>query len=653
MKPYNHQLDCLNNIDLCRKRGKDQAFIVLSPGLGKTAIAAFDAIRFIENIPNPRVLYLCHQNEILNQAKNTFQYISGECENTFGFLNGIDKDFDAKYLFASFQTMRESMNIFTPTQFDYIIVDEAHHTPADTYQPIVNYFKPKFKIGLTATPSRMDSRSVEKLFGGEPTFSLPLEDSLVLGLTSKIDYKLMTDEIVDLGQIESPIRIKLKDLNKKIFVPKRDEYIAKIIINKTQGVKDPRAIIFCSSIKHAEQFQPLIPNSVTIHSKINPKIQEERIKLFREGKINTILTIDKFNEGIDVPQLNIVIFLRTTSSNTIFDQQLGRGSRLFPGKDKLLVLDFVANCERISMIYDLFQKIQESKEKMKARFLTPREEDLIIDFGNFNFLEVSKDVVAMLKRIKTGYTKEILLDQLVKFASGLKSLPTRRLVDQQARMGLMADSTTFSKVFGSWTLAMKALGMGLNRQQELNKETLISQLKDLQNKLGRTPKHDDIKESSKKGCMASAATFRRVFGSCNYALIAAGIKISRKRQNSKEELIDQLKKLAEELGRTPRQIDINNASREKIASLSCFIKAFGSFDSAIETAGFKIEKNAVNLFNSKEELIDQLKKLSEELGRTPTSNDVTNASRKKIVSTSKLVYVFGSYAKAIEAAGLR
>lgn len=155
MEPWSHQEECLQLIEHARLKGAQEGLIVITTAGGKTAISAFDVKKALAKNPSAKVLYLCHQNEILYQAYNTFKDIIGFEAKDAGFLNGIEKNVKAKFLFASFQTMIDNLQKFTFNEFDYVVVDESHHASADTYQPVVEYFKPDlFKLGMTATPER-------------------------------------------------------------------------------------------------------------------------------------------------------------------------------------------------------------------------------------------------------------------------------------------------------------------------------------------------------------------------------------------------------------------------------------------------------------------------------------------------------------------
>ncbi len=640
MEPYYYQTDCLEAIQQERNNGKDKALVVKATGLGKTVVAALDAHRFIADLSNPKVLYLCNQNDILYQAKLTFESITNGIKSDFGLLNGVEKNIRAKYLFASFQTMKDKVNHFTPTEFDYVIVDEAQHAPADTYQPVIEYFKPKFMLGITAFPERTDLRDVHTIFGGKETFSLYLEEALLLGLLVKVNYKLFADDFTRLGEITNPCRLTLDDLNNKYFIPKRDDEIVALILENLKSVKDPHMMVFCASIKHAERMSKLLPNSTIVHSKMDTKLQDARIKAFREGTINTILTVDKFNEGIDIPQTNVVVFLRSTSSAGLFYQQLGRGLRKFNGKEGLLVLDFVANCQRIELIYDFTQRIEAVKQELKKRkgvkapyLATDDLGDLVFDFGEFKFSETAIQLLEILKKISTGYTKESLVASLKELAAKLKRNPTtKKDIDPLCKKGLMASSRTFKVHFGTFNDALIAAGLKVNRIMSYSKEEIIDQLKSFATELGRTPSLRDIKTASKENRIMGTTCMCNKFGSFNNAIKAAGLEVTKEVGIYTEQiLIDQLLQLERDLKRTPKTRDIEKAAQENknIASISTFHQFFGSLTKAIKAAGLKVKERKI----TREVLIEQLKVFSFLLGgKVPTQNDFINGSKARLVA---------------------
>ena len=424
--PHPHQEECLDAVQAARDRGLRQALVVMATGLGKTVTVAFDTKRWRERYEKGRVLFLCHNNDILYQAKTTFQAINGP-DQTYGYFHGEDKHLHhVDFLFASFQTMERHRELFRPDEFAYIVVDESHHSQADTFRSTIDYFRPKFLLGVTATPDRLDELDIREIFGTE-VYYLPLEEAMVRNLVTPVDYRLLTDEIQLSEGIETGNgRVSLAALNSKVFIPKRDEEIAKIIARHVAEFSQPRVIVFCSSIKHCEHLAEFVPDSFAIHSKIPERERAVKLEMFRQGIVGTVLTVDAFNEGIDIPQANVVVFLRSTTSHTIFLQQLGRGLRKSEGKDKVIALDFVANCERIKMVHSLWRSIEDALLKEgEGRGGKEAIEPMTLNVDSVEFTETIVPLLKLMERVRPTLVSEV--PHLLQDYSPKNELPANRM----------------------------------------------------------------------------------------------------------------------------------------------------------------------------------------------------------------------------------
>ena len=393
-----YQEECLTAIHNARLTGMIRALIVMATRLGKTITAALDVQRFARD-KRIRVLYLCHKNDILYQARLEFQRVFGT-ERTYGFFHGTKKDFEnVDFLFSSFDTLGGWLELFDSEAFDYVIVDESHHSHAETYLPTIEHFKPKFLLAITATPNRMDEKDITDIFG-KPVFNLPLEKALALGYLAPVDYRILTDEIQTDKIIETPDkRWSVSALNRQIFVPKRDEEIVRLIGQYTKDVKDLKMIVFCSSVKHCDRLVTYLSDSLAFHSRIPGKERDVRLEMFRQEMLNTVVTVDCFNEGIDIPRANVIVFLRSTASHTIFLQQLGRGLTKEEGKDRVLVLDFVANLERIKMVEGLVKKVEQNILPGDRKKWNGSTAPLTIDIGKVSFHEKKVTMADLLDKI--------------------------------------------------------------------------------------------------------------------------------------------------------------------------------------------------------------------------------------------------------------
>ena len=250
--------------------------------------------------------------------------------------------------------MHKTKNLerFSKDFFDYIVIDEAHHAAAPTYQRVLNYFNPRFLLGLTATPFRSDEKEILTSFDNHVFYQMDQEQAVSEGYLADINYIGYFDDI-DYSNIRwNGNRYDIDDLNKKLMIESRDQSILKKY--RDESVKNEKTIGFCTSIEHADYMANVFNKngirSVAIHSKsetsrsrFSNEERETLLKKFREDKFEVAFTVNMFNEGVDIPDVSTILMLRPTDSLTIFIQQIGRGLRLSDGKESLKVLDFIGN----------------------------------------------------------------------------------------------------------------------------------------------------------------------------------------------------------------------------------------------------------------------------------------------------------------------
>ncbi len=428
------QLEALDALQTARMDGQERALVQMATGLGKTTVIAADVKRFFSENPNARVLFLCHQNDILDQARKRFETIIGS-DHSYGNFTGEGKKayHEVDCLFASLQVMGDWRVAFHEDEFDYVAVDESHHGKAPTYEPTLHYFKPKFMVGVTATPDRHDLKNIREIFG-EEIYRLSLEEAIARGLLAAVDYSVITDEIADTSILKDSLgkRLNIKKLDKVIFIPKRDEEIVRIIKDKGDDLKNVKRIVFCKSIEQAEEYAQYFDRAEPLHSKIPKWHQNNIIERFKNSEIDTLLTIDMFNEGIDIPDANQIVFLRSTQSKTVFLQQLGRGLRRVPGKDRVQVLDFVANCDRLTMLDQVWQDI---KRYSSGRQPEEAKQLMRLDIGAMDFNESAREILEILAEIETrnalyrDWTAEDSISYYTKLCSDLGRVASWRDVD--------------------------------------------------------------------------------------------------------------------------------------------------------------------------------------------------------------------------------
>ncbi len=338
VNPNSMQRRALKEIRRYRDMGVDKALVISATGSGKTYLAAFDA----RNYGAKRLLYVVHRDMILKDAKETFMNVFGS-ERTYGLYTGSSSDLHCDFIFASTAMLTRHLKEFDPKEFPYIVYDEVHHIVAESGKKIFEYFNPEFMLGLTATPERMDNKDIFGLFDQNIPFELRLRDAILNDLVVPFHYYGIRTELADYKEQD---RMKIA---KEIAKQDNVEFIAQQIEKHRLPNVKLKCLAFCTSIQHcklmAEEFNELGYHAVPLTG-INDLGQ--RIKAFKDLQDDTnlleiICAVDILNEGIDIPQVNMVLFLRPTESQTIFIQQLGRGLRKYPGKDYVTVLDFIGN----------------------------------------------------------------------------------------------------------------------------------------------------------------------------------------------------------------------------------------------------------------------------------------------------------------------
>lgn len=349
LKPYPFQKEILEKLEVERTvHNRNRNLIVAATGTGKTMIAAFDYKRFKQNNDSAKLLFLAHRQEILTQSLATFKAVLKD--NNFGELMvGGNEPANYKHVFASVQSLNNRLELLnlSPDYYDYIVIDEAHHQTANSYRGIINYFKPKVLLGLTATPERMDGGDIQEDFHNRIAAEIRLPEALNRKLLCPFQYFGITDS-VDLSHV-SWVKGRYAASELTNLYTSNDRRVGQIITNiekYTKDVHDVRALGFCVTMEHAkymaEKFTIAGFKADYLTSENSYDRDEKRSKL-KYKEINYLFVVDIFNEGVDIPEIDTVLFLRPTESLTVFLQQLGRGLRLTEDKESLTVLDFVGN----------------------------------------------------------------------------------------------------------------------------------------------------------------------------------------------------------------------------------------------------------------------------------------------------------------------
>ena len=337
--PNYMQRKALKELNRNRALGIQRSLIISATGSGKTYLAAFDALNFGPK----KLLYVVHEGSILRRALDTFQDVFNG-QKVCGLYTGEAKDIEADFLFSTNVSMCKSLDSFRKDEFDYIIIDECHHAVADTYKKIIEYFEPEFMLGLTATENRMDNQDVVGLFGDNIPFELRLRDAIINDLIVPFHYYGIRDELVDYGLSDSAERrliAQMADTGNCEFIHQQIEAHLK------EGQK-LKALAFCRNIQHARMMAENLGEYYHTAFLSGKNKTGERIRAFNDlqsdnKELEILFAVDILNEGVDIPGVNMVLFLRPTESSTIFIQQLGRGLRKYPGKDYVTILDFIGN----------------------------------------------------------------------------------------------------------------------------------------------------------------------------------------------------------------------------------------------------------------------------------------------------------------------
>lgn len=349
-QPRGPQIEALYALADSRSEGATKGLVHAATGIGKTYLAAFDSAKY------QKVLFVAHREEILKQAAISFRNVRQS--NDYGFFYGKQKDKDKSVIFASVATLGRSEylteNYFAPDYFDYLIIDEFHHAVNDQYQRIINYFKPKFLLGLTATPERLDGKDIYEICDYNVPYEISLKEAINKGGLVPFHYYGIYDT-VDYSSIHLVRGHYDEKQLDKAYIGNKDRY--DLIYKYYKKYPSKRALGFCCSRKHAnemaKEFCARGIDAVAVYSNTNGEPSEERniaIQKLKSQEIKVIFSVDMFNEGVDIPDLDMVMFLRPTESPVVFLQQLGRGLRISKGKTYLNVLDFIGNYEKAGRV---------------------------------------------------------------------------------------------------------------------------------------------------------------------------------------------------------------------------------------------------------------------------------------------------------------
>lgn len=420
LRPYHYQSEILEKLQVERKvHGRFRNLVVAATGTGKTIISAFDFKSYIQQNTDARFLFIAHRIEILKQAQGIFQHVLRD--NNFGELLGDGNiPEQGKQVFATIQTLANLIEEgrFHPDDFDYLVIDEVHHAQASSYQTVIQFFKPKILLGLTATPERADGKSILPDFEDHIAAEIRLPDALNRKLLCPFQYFAVSDS-VDLDQVRWVHgRYDAQELE-RLYVG-NDRRVRDIIDNIGRYCRDLHEVMalgFCVNKAHARYMDQKFREAGLRSAYLTSDNSEERNAIrhrFRNREFQYLFVVDMFNEGIDIPEVDTLLFLRPTESLTIFLQQLGRGLRLHEGKEVLTVLDFVGNAHAN---YSFEPKLRALIGKTNTSVLAELENDFVhLPLGCSILLEKkAREVILHNIKKATQYGKRSLIKKIQEF----------------------------------------------------------------------------------------------------------------------------------------------------------------------------------------------------------------------------------------------
>ncbi|WP_340696467.1 DUF3427 domain-containing protein [Flavobacterium nitratireducens] len=389
--PNSMQIEALENLRKLREDKKNKALIISATGTGKTYLSAFDAKAF----KTKKLLFVVHRLTIAKDSLKTFKKVFGK-NKTMGLYSGDKRELDSDFIFSTIQTISKSTHLenFPKDHFDYIIIDETHRSGADSYLRLLDYFEPKFLLGMTATPERTDGNNIFQLFDHNIAYEIRLNRAMEEEMLSTFHYYGVTDLLVDNKEIDNK-----SDFNLLISSERVDRIIEQAsFYGSDNGIT--RGLIFCSRKNEAIELSALfnLKGFKTI-ALTGDSSEEERAKSIERlesdnlnEKLDYIFTVDIFNEGIDIPKINQIIMLRPTESAIIFIQQLGRGLRKVDGKSYVTVIDFIGNYENNYLIpIALYGDTSYNKDTLRK--LITEGSRMIPGASTINFDEITKEKI--------------------------------------------------------------------------------------------------------------------------------------------------------------------------------------------------------------------------------------------------------------------
>lgn len=449
--PNSMQKRVLQKLKETRINGNKKGLVISATGTGKTYLAAMDIKQFFEinsntenklfeindkksKTSNIKFLFIAHREELLENAINVFSKILKIDKNEFGRIYGGVKEINKSMIFASIQSLRNCYNEFKYNFFDYIIVDEFHHSMSDSYLKTLSYFQSKFLLGLTATPKRMDGKDILSLCDYNVVDEIGIKEALEEDLIVPFHYFGVNDYMINYDNIPYKNgKYNEKVLLENLLLNTRTDYIVEKI-NKFGFDGDKlSAVAFCQNIEHAffmkEEFTNKGYKSAVITANTSSNDRVKILEKFKNKKIEILCVVDILNEGIDIPTINLLLFLRPTMSSTIFIQQIGRGLRKAKNKDFVTIIDFIGNHKKDYLLINYFSSEVDNKDT-----LFTKKEKIINEIKN-QFSNIPKSCYVELDRI----CQNRIIEKIEKINFSSKNILKEMYLDYKAEIGKFED----------------------------------------------------------------------------------------------------------------------------------------------------------------------------------------------------------------------
>ena len=359
--------------DLTSRR---RALLILATGLGKTVIGGEIIGRYQRENPDQDVLVVAHTKDLVNQLERAlWRHLPKRVKTQV--LTSDDQARDLSGLTCS-TTASALSAVLRGWRPGLVMVDETHHVGEDgRFDRLLSELKDSLQFGVTATPWRGDKYDIETRFGAA-SYKLGIEEGMRRGYLTAVDYRLFIDNI-DWDEVReaSVHQYSLKELNSRLFLTQRDEAVIEALIEAWHTTPSPRGIVFCQTIQHCERIEELLRqvpewrNASALHTDMPMRLRQQRLLDFRAGRVPILAAVDILNEGVDIPDVNILAFARVTHSRRIFVQQLGRGLRLRAGKEKVFALDFVSDIRRVAALLNLRRQLDAEDIEVLPRVPQP------------------------------------------------------------------------------------------------------------------------------------------------------------------------------------------------------------------------------------------------------------------------------------------